>query len=101
MGRYGQRSIPSQGMSVLGGVVVVGFGIFWTAMAASMGAPGFFPLFGVLFILAGVGMSIYSYTKASAYEEAQQRYQHRRAQLLVEQRRRCCGRDDWVKGQET
>src|SRR5262245_2883954 len=43
-GRYGNRYVPSQGMSVLGGVVVVGFGIVWTGMAASMGAPGFFPL---------------------------------------------------------
>src|SRR5262249_44458086 len=60
-GRYGYRYVPSQGMSVLGGIVIVGFGIVWTAMAASMGAPGFFPLFGVIFILAGVGMSIYSF----------------------------------------
>ena len=80
-GRYGHRYLPSRGMSLLGGAVIVGFGIFWTAMAASMGT-GLFPLFGVLFILAGVGVSIYSSGKASQYEVAYQAYRRRRARLL-------------------
>lgn len=87
-GRYGQRYIPSQGMSVLGGIAIVGFGIVWTAMASSMGAPGFFPLFGVLFILFGVGVSIYSCTKASEYDQAYRQYRHRRSQLLTQQESR-------------
>jgi hypothetical protein len=83
--RYGRRQLPSQAGSVFGGVLIVGFGIVWTAMAASMGAPVFFPLFGVLFILVGVGVSIYSFTKAGAYQQALARYQRRRPQLLREQ----------------
>jgi hypothetical protein len=82
VGRYGTRSIPSRGTSLIGGVVIAGFGTLWTVMAASMGAPGFFPLFGVLFVLAGVGMSAYSFIKAGEYEQAYQRYQQRRATLL-------------------
>ena len=40
-------------MGAMGSVVAIIFGIFWTIMAASMGAPLFFPIFGVIFILIG------------------------------------------------
>ncbi len=66
---------------MLGGIVMVGFGIFWTISAASIGAPGFFPLFGVIFIIFGAVTSFISYSKAGAYKEAEQRYQERREQL--------------------
>jgi hypothetical protein len=82
VGRYGTRSIPNRATSLIGGVVIAGFGTLWTIMAASMGAPGLFPLFGVLFVLAGVGMSVYSFIKAGEYEQAYRRYQERRAALL-------------------
>lgn len=87
-GRYGQRYIPDKATSVLGGILVVGFGIFWTIMASSMssfsGMGGFsmFPLFGVLFILFGAGMSISAFVKAGQYRNAQQRYLRRRREIL-------------------
>jgi Short C-terminal domain len=84
-GRYGRREVPTRGASAIGGFLIVGFGILWTAFAATMGAPIFFPLFGIIFILAGVGMSIYSYTKAGEYEQAYQAYRRRRARLLGEE----------------
>jgi hypothetical protein len=82
-GRFGQRSVPSQFTSVLGGLVIVGFGIVWTSMAASMGAPGFFPMFGVIFICTGLGMSIYSFTKAGEYDRAFESYKRRRSRLIA------------------
>ena len=90
-GRYGGRHLPSKGMSLLGGVVIAVFGIFWMVMASNItggmgGGPSLFPLFGLLFIAVGVGMSIYSFTKASQYEEAHARYRRRRAELLGEDR---------------
>ena len=81
-GRYGYRYLPSRGMSLFGGIVITGFGLLWTVMAASTGAPVFFPIFGLLFIFAGIGMSAYSFFQANRYEEARLRYQRRRAQLL-------------------
>lgn len=84
-GRYGRRSLPSEASSILMALFIGGFGLFWTISAASMGAPGFFPLFGVLFILFGVGTSIQSFTKAGAYKQAEQAYQRRRADLLAQQ----------------
>ena len=41
-------------MGAMGSIIAVIFGIFWTIAAASMGAPFFFPLFGVLFIIMGI-----------------------------------------------
>jgi len=81
-GRYGSRYIPNKAMSVIGGVLIAGFGTFWTIMAAGMGAPFFFPLFGVVFVLAGIGMSVFSFVRASQYADAYRRYQHRRAALM-------------------
>lgn len=101
------RYIPGKASSLFGGIVIVGFGIFWTLMAASMtghrdasfdairvdssgvvntetsgnSIGSIFPLFGVLFVLFGAGMSLYSFTKASQYEEAKQRYQDRRWEM--------------------
>jgi hypothetical protein len=86
-GRYGYRYLPSRGMSLLGGIVVCGFGLLWTVMAASMGAPAFFPLFGLLFILLGIGVSANAFLKAGQYEDARLRYQRRRGQLLNRDRR--------------
>ena len=86
-GRWGQRYTPSKTGSLIGGVVIVAFGIFWTSMAAgiSNGMPGsigsVFPLFGVLFIIAGASMSIYGFAKASQHDQAQERYRRRRSEL--------------------
>jgi hypothetical protein len=66
MPRYSLK--PGRGPSFMGGfaaVCAVLFGIVWTAAAASMGAPGFFPLFGVIFCLMGVGMAVYNLSNAT------------------------------------
>lgn len=86
-GQYGSRHLPSKGLSVLGGILIAGFGIVWVGVAATItsgigGAASCFPLFGLVFIAVGVGMSIYSFNKASQFDEAHSRYQRRRAELL-------------------
>ena len=87
VGKNGHRHIPGKASSVFVGIFTVGFGIFWTAMAASMigfggdGVFSIFPLFGVLSVLFGAGMSIYAFVKAGQYEQAQQRYQRRRREM--------------------
>ena len=52
-------------MGAVGSVVAVIFGIFWTIMAASMGAPIFFPLFGVLFMIVGIVQAVYHFKNAT------------------------------------
>ena len=86
-GKHGHRSIPSTAGSVIGGVVVVVFGFFWTVMAVSIGAPGIFPLFGILFIVIGIVTSIVSFTKAQGYNVAQRRYRRRRSDAERRHRR--------------
>lgn len=59
---------PGRGPSAMGAlasVIAVIFGIFWTITAASMGAPGFFPLFGVLFIILGIVQVVYNLKNAT------------------------------------
>jgi hypothetical protein len=90
-GKDGRKYIPSKVGSVFGGVLIVGFGIFWTSMTISIfsgaGVFSFFPLFGVLFILFGAGTSIWDFVKAGQYEEAQERYQRRRREILNKSRK--------------
>jgi hypothetical protein len=93
-GKFGHRYIPSQAGSAFAGVLVALFGTLWTVFAFGMtrivastptplgGMIGLFPLFGILFVVAGVGMSIYSFVKASEYANAERQYRRRRAELL-------------------
>lgn len=53
------------GMSAIGSVIAVIFGIFWTISAVSMGASGFFPLFGILFIIIGIVQAVYHFKNAT------------------------------------
>lgn len=60
---------PGRAPSFMGGVgSVVGmlFGVIWTAMAYTMGAPTLFCLFGVLFIVLALANAIYSFVNATA-----------------------------------
>jgi hypothetical protein len=53
-------------MGAIGGIIAIAFGIFWIAMASSMGAPPFFIAFGVLFIVAAIAGVIYNAYNATA-----------------------------------
>ncbi|WP_352419267.1 zinc ribbon domain-containing protein [Proteiniborus sp.] len=58
------------GMSFMGSIIAIIFGIFWTIMASSMtsgfGIVGvFFPLFGILFIIIGIVQAVYHYKNAT------------------------------------
>lgn len=59
---------PGRGPSMMGGigsVAAVLFGIIWTFAAASMGAPVFFPLFGLVFIGVGIANAVYAFKNAT------------------------------------
>lgn len=58
---------PGRGPSMMRGftsLISAGFGVIWTLLAASMGAPPLFCLFGVLFIALGIGQAIYQFKNA-------------------------------------
>lgn len=59
---------PGRGPSAMGAIgaaAAVLFGIIWTAAAASMGAPIFFPLFGLVFIIMGIVQVVYNLKNAT------------------------------------
>lgn len=100
-GRYGHRYIPQKGASIGGGIVVAIFGTLWTIFAFGI-TTGFtwslagdphgpppvirvlFPLFGVVFVIVGIGWSVHSYHKAEQYADAWRDYEDQRSRLLDE-----------------
>lgn len=81
-GKWGRRYEPSRFGGIILIIVFGGFGVLWAVMASSMGAPGVFPLFGLLFVVVAIAGGIWQFTKAGEYERAERAYQERRRQLL-------------------
>jgi hypothetical protein len=52
-------------MGAIGSVAVGAFGVFWTIGAASMGAPPFFVLFGIVFVGLAVFQGIFHFKNAT------------------------------------
>ena len=80
--KHGHRHIPGATGSALGGGIGLLFGCLWVGFASKMGAPGVFPLFGIIFILFGVVMSVNGINKAQGYRAAEQSYKKRRREAL-------------------
>ena len=63
------RSIkPGRGPSMMGGfmgIFVAIFGVIWTIAAASMGAPFFFCLFGIMFVIIAIVNTVYNFKNAT------------------------------------
>lgn len=62
---------PGRGPSMMGAfgsAAVSVFGIFWTIMAMSMGAPIFFALFGIIFVVMGIAQTVYNFKNATSKE---------------------------------
>ena len=54
------------GFGVVGAVVAAVFGVFWTAGAASMGAPPWFVAFGVVFVVLAIAGGVYHFHNATS-----------------------------------
>lgn len=52
-------------MGAFGSVAAAIFGIIWTISAVSMGAPGFFALFGLVFVALGIAQAVYNFKNAT------------------------------------
>lgn len=85
--KNGSISEPSAGVGVVASIGAAIFGVIWTVMAASMGAPVFFPLFGVVFIGAAIFGGVRAVTHAGAYKREQELYEQRRAALMRDDER--------------
>lgn len=60
---------PGRGPSMMDGIgsIAAGiFGVFWTIGAVSMGAPWFFSLFGVVFIIMAIVQAVYNFNNVTS-----------------------------------
>lgn len=98
--KNGHMSVPGKTSALIGGAIVVVFGVFWTAMATGIAGvvgaglfhagagpfsfiAGFFPCFGVLFIGLGIVAAVTGYKKAGEFELGQAEYHAQRNALLA------------------
>ena len=82
---YGNRYTPSKTNAVVMAVGIIGFGVLFAVMPIIMvGGMGgsVFTLIGVAVVIAGLLAALFTYTRASQYDRAYQRYQRQRALLL-------------------
>lgn len=81
----GSTHLPSKTGGIFSGVIACGIGIFVMTIdfgnAGSQGPGGFFVMLGFLFMIIGVGMTVWQLQKADAYEKAKRRYENRRQQI--------------------
>lgn len=80
--KEGHTSVPSSTSAIIGGTLVIGFGLVWIVFASSMGAPGIFPLFGVCFVGFAIFNMINMSTKASTYHDLQAQHEMKRQALI-------------------
>ena len=50
----------------IGNIFAAVFGVIWTFGAASIDAPSFFILFGIVFVILGIVRAVYSYSQATS-----------------------------------
>ena len=81
-GKHGQRSLPSATGSSVGGLVAVVFGVIWIGFAASIGAPSFFILFGLVFCGFAIFSAVNGAAKANAHQSAEALHLQQRAELI-------------------
>ena len=80
--KNGNVSEPSPVGAVVGGLIAIVFGVFWMGATSSMGAPGIFPLFGLVFIGLAIFGIVSSTAKANNLRSGESSYQAKRSQLL-------------------
>ena len=52
-------------MNCVGSILAAIFGVVWTIIAINMGAPFFFPIFGIIFVIVGIVQAAYNYKNAT------------------------------------
>lgn len=81
-GGYSYQYVPTVGGAIWTGLVAVFGGVLWMGFVFSSGG-GAFGLFGLVFLVFGLGFAFYQYTQAVAYEQAEADYKRRRARALA------------------
>lgn len=93
-GKNGETSVPTRAGGLAGLVLGIPFGIFWICGAASMGAPWFITLFGVVATVLICGSSVSTFFSAGRYSQLAAEHDERRRRLLRELEPSADGPDD-------
>ena len=78
----GQLSVPRKGTAIGIGISTTLAGLLWMGFAMNMGAPGPFPLFGLVFIGAGIFSATRMNAKADEFHRSHRAYLSKRHKLL-------------------
>ncbi len=81
--KRGNVSEPSSGGAIIAGCFAIVFGLIWTIFASSIGAPGVFPLFGLVFVGFAIFGMIRGTASASSYRSRQEEYDSQRRGLIA------------------
>jgi hypothetical protein len=83
--KQGNKHEPTAAGGIIGGLILIVFGLFFAVSSGSMGAPGLFPCAGLAFVGFGVFLLIAGPKRAREYEQAKEAYRRRRAAVTVDQ----------------
>jgi LSD1 subclass zinc finger protein len=78
-GQNGELAEPSVAGSVIGGIALAAFSVFWISIASRISGP--MAMFGIVFLIAGLAMSVVSAGGARAMNAAIQRHRRERDEL--------------------
>jgi len=80
--KNGSTSEPSAAGGMIGAGIAAVFGVFWTIGAASMGAPAFMVLFGMIFVALAIFGGVSAVTGAQKYSDTEEAYRRKRDEIL-------------------
>lgn len=83
--KQGNKHEPSAAGGIIGGIILIVFGLFFAISSGTMGAPGLFPCAGIAFAGFGVFLMIAGPKRAGEFQRAKEAYQRRRVSVTVEQ----------------
>jgi hypothetical protein len=83
--KSGNKHEPTIASAILGGVICIGFGLFFAVVSSNIQAPFIFPVVGLGFAGFGVFLLIAGPSRAREYQRAQEAYRRRRDGLTPEQ----------------
>lgn len=80
--KQGHRREPNRAAAIMSGILVLAFGIFWMVVVTSKARSPSFSLFGLVFIIIGLAVSILNYNRSAEFRRAQRRYYQRRREII-------------------
>lgn len=82
--KNGSHSIPNKEGAIIVGIIPAVFGTVFTGIGLTSGAPVWFALFGLVFVVGGIVAASTMYEKAVEYEAKKKAHDQKKEELLRE-----------------